>query len=54
MGRAVCGDLREVRDAQHLEPLAQQPETAADDVRDGAADAGVDLVEDQRLAGLVG
>ncbi len=38
-------------DAQHLEPLAQRPEPAADDLRHAPADAGVHLVEDQRLAG---
>ena len=47
---AVRRDLRQVRDAQHLEPLGQPLQPAADDVGHRAADAGVHLVEDQRLA----
>ena len=54
VGRAVRGDLRQVGDAQHLEPLRQPLQPAADHVGDCPADAGVDLVEDQGLAGRVG
>ena len=52
---AVGGDLRQVRDAEHLEPVAERaaavrPTTSAT----APADAGVHLVEDQRLARRVG
>src|SRR6185295_13722438 len=43
----VGGDLRQVRDAEDLERGAERTQLAADDVGDAAADAGVDLVEDQ-------
>src|SRR5207248_2976397 len=40
-------DLRQVRDAQHLERRSERPQRAADDVGDAAADAGVHFVEDE-------
>ena len=43
----VRGDLRQVRDAEHLERRPERAQLPADDVGDAAADAGVDLVEDQ-------
>src|SRR3954454_739119 len=43
----VGGDLRQVRDAEHLECRPQRAQLAADDVGDAAANAGIDLVEDQ-------
>ncbi len=43
-------DLREMRDRDHLRPLRQPAQHAADGVRGLSADAGVDLVEDERLA----
>ena len=42
-------DLRQVRDAQHLVALPQRRQLLSDDGRDAPADAGVDLVEDERL-----
>ena len=39
------GDLRQVRHAQHLAAGAEGAQLPADDLGDGAADAGVDLVE---------
>ncbi len=45
----VGGDLGQVRDAQHLELPSQGLQAASDDVGHRAADAGVDLVEDQCL-----
>ena len=47
--RAARGDLREVGNAQHLEPRAKSLEPRAYDVRNAAADARIDFVEDQRL-----
>ena len=44
----VGGDLRQVRDAQHLAALAERLQQAADRGGNRAADAGVHLVEDQR------
>ena len=44
---AVARDLRQVRDAQHLAGAESCAQLAADDVGDAAADAGVDLVEDE-------
>ena len=43
---AERGDLREVRDAEHLAMARDVGDGAADDLGDRAADAGVDLVED--------
>ena len=43
-------DLRQVRDRDHLRALGEPLQRPADGVRRLAADAGVDLVEDQRLA----
>ena len=43
-------NLREVRDRHHLCALGQPAERLGDPVRRLAADAGVDLVEDHRLA----
>ncbi len=43
-----CGDLRQVRDAEHLPARAQCLEEPSDRRGDRAADAGVDLVEDER------
>ena len=47
---AAGGDLRRVGDDEHLRPLPQRLQPAADGVGGGAADAAVDLVEDQREA----
>src|SRR5688500_6721687 len=47
VGVGAGGDLRQVRDAQHLKRHAQRLELAADYVRDASPDSGVDLVEDQ-------
>ena len=41
--------LGQVGDGQHLPVAAELAHQAPDRLRDGAADAGVDLVEDQRL-----
>ena len=45
-----------MRDAQHLRPLAEPAQFAADDLGDGAADAGIHFVEHHaaQLAGLGG
>src|SRR5579884_3077786 len=43
-------DLRQVRDRDHLRALGQPAEEPADGVRGLAADARVDLVEDERVA----
>ena len=43
-------DLRQVRDRDHLRPPGEAAERLADRVCGLAADAGVDLVEDHRLA----
>ena len=50
---AVSGNLRKVSDAQDLERRAQRLEPRADNVRDGASDARIDLVEDEGLPGLI-
>ena len=42
------GNLRQMRDAQYLMIFREFLQLAADDLRDLAADAGVDLVEDHR------
>src|SRR5579862_1532105 len=44
------GDLREMRDRDHLRPLGEAAEDAADGVGRLPADAGVDLVEHEGLA----
>ena len=44
-------DRREVRDAQHLPVTRDVGDRAADPLRDRAADAGVDLVEDVETGG---
>ncbi len=44
-------DLRQMRDAQHLERLPEAAELLPHDVGDPPADARVDLIEDKRLAG---
>ena len=52
-GRCVSAharDLRQVRDRDHLRALGEPLEHVGDRVRGDAADAGVDLVEDHRLA----
>ena len=53
---ALRGDLREVRHAEHLRALPDAPEQLPDGLGDRAADARVDLVEDQRRyrAGIAG
>ena len=43
-------DLREVRDREHLRALGEPLQRRGDRVRGHAADACVDLVEDERLA----
>ena len=47
VGVSLARDLRQVRDAQHLRALAERSQLAADDLRDAAADAGIDFVEHQ-------
>src|SRR5438876_274808 len=42
------GDLRQVGDAEHLALLAEASQRPADRLGDAAADAGIDLVENQR------
>ena len=42
-------DLRQVRDRDHLSALGEAAQRLGDAVRRDAADAGVDLVEDERL-----
>ena len=44
----VRSDLREMGDTEHLTARAQCLQLASDRGRNGAADAGVDLVENQR------
>jgi len=44
----MCGDLRQVRHAQHLPPLAQRLQHPPDRCCHRAANAGVDLVEHER------
>ena len=44
---AARGDLRQVRDAEHLPALADPLQQPSDGFGDTAADAHVDLVEDQ-------
>ena len=46
--RGLGRHLRQVRDAQRLAGVAQPAQLAADDFGHAAADAGIDLVEDQR------
>ena len=48
--RRPARDLGEVRDRDHLRAPRQALQRLADRVRGLAADAGVDLVEDQRVA----
>ena len=43
-------DLRKVRDREHLRALGETLQRRGDGVRRHAADAGVDLVEDERLS----
>ena len=43
-------DLRQVRDGQHLRPPGEPAQDVGHPVRGDAADSGVDLVEDHRLA----
>src|SRR5687768_15550243 len=45
--RGTGGDLRQVRDAEHLEIVAQPPQLRPDHVRHSPADTGVHFVEDQ-------
>ena len=52
--RAARGDLRRVGDDEDLRALPERLQPAADGVGGGAADAAVDLVEDQRQAGGAG
>ncbi len=52
MVRGGRGDLREVRDADDLVASGQVAELLGDELGRLAADAGVDLVEDERLAAL--
>src|SRR5439155_10412852 len=47
-------DQRQMRDAEHLPRPAELRELAADGLGHGAADPGVDLVEDERRAALLG
>ena len=47
MAVGVAGDLRQVRDAQHLMVRRELAELVADDRAEPAADVGVDLVEHQ-------
>ena len=44
-------DLRRMRDGEHLHALGEPREPPADRLGDGAAGAGIDLVEDQRRRG---
>ena len=46
------GDLRQVRDGEHLAVAPELLHQPAHRLGDGAADAGVDLVEDQRRAAV--
>src|SRR5438477_515772 len=46
--RAAGGDLRRVRHDKHLQSRAEALQPFADRGGDGAADAAIDLVEDQR------
>ena len=45
---AAGRDLRQVRDGEHLHVAAEALHQAADGIGHGAANAGIDLVEDQR------
>ena len=47
MALGFRGDLRRMRHRQHLNARPEAREALADRVRHGAADPGVDLVEDQ-------
>src|SRR2546428_143285 len=51
---AERGDERQMGDAEYLARAAELRELAADGLRDGAADAGIDLVEDEGGAVLLG
>ena len=51
---AVRGDLGQVGNAEHLESIRQTLQPSSHHVRHCPADPGVDLVEDERLAGCVG
>ena len=53
MRATVRGNLRQVRDAEHLNAIGQLLQPGPDDIGGCPADAGIDLVEDQRLAGRV-
>ena len=48
MRAGLRGDLRRVRDGEHLHALGEPREPPADRLGDGAAGARVDLVEDER------
>ena len=49
---ALRGDLRQVGHAQHLALRAERAQFLADDLGDGAADAGIDFVEHHRRHGI--
>jgi hypothetical protein len=53
VARAGGRDLRQMRNAQDLEALAERPEFVADHSRHPSADPRVDFVEDQRLPRLI-
>ena len=42
------GDLRRMRDEQHLRISGETLQPFADRIRDGAADAPVDFIKDER------
>src|SRR6476660_3650730 len=52
--RPVRGDLGQVGNAEYLESIRQTLQTSSHHVRHCPADPGVDLIEDERLAGCVG
>ncbi len=54
MRRAAGGDLREVRNAQHLEVAAECAKSGSHRLGNGAADAGVHLIEDEGLSWRIG
>jgi len=54
VGLAAHRNLRQVRDAQHLEDPAERLQALPHDVGHTSADACVHLVEDQRLARRIG
>ena len=41
-------DLRRMGDGDHLQPLGEAGEPRPDGIGDRTADAGIDLIEDQR------